>query len=153
MRYALFILLALAPAAAAAQDALFEMAGSWSGRGTYLDRNIDEDLRCRLTITTDAKASEVQGACASARRREDIHFVFLRAPDGSLRSRAVREEGAQRQVELTGGLTPEGVALTGRRAQQNITLTMELLAADRMGLTITLTKPDRRQSIAMELTR
>ncbi|RFP88561.1 hypothetical protein DZK27_08785 [Rhodobacteraceae bacterium 63075] len=153
MRYAVFILLALAPAAATAQDALFEMAGSWSGRGTYLDRNIDEDLRCRLTITTDAKASEVQGACASARRREDIHFVFLREPDGSLRSRTLQDTGAQRPVELTGILMPDGVALTGRRAQQDITLAMKLLAADRIGLTITLTKPERRQSIAMELTR
>lgn len=153
MRCVFFILLALAPAAATAQDALFEMAGSWSGRGTYLDRNIDEDLRCRLTITSNAEASEVQGACASARRREDIHFVLLREPDGSLRSRAVQDTGAQRPVELTGILMPDGVAMTGRRAQQDITFTMELLDADRMGFTITLTKPDRRQSIAMELTR
>lgn len=153
MRFAFFILLALTPAAATAQDALFEMAGNWAGRGTYLDRNIEEDLRCRLTITTDAEASEVQGACASARRREDIHFVFLRAPDGSLRSRAVQDTGARQPVELTGILMPDGVALTGRRAQQDITLTMELLDVDRIGLTITLTKPDRQQSIAMELTR
>lgn len=153
MRYAFFILLALAPAAATAQDALFEMAGNWAGRGTYIDRNIDEDLRCRLTITTDAQASEVQGACASARRREDIHFVFLRAPDGSLRSRTVQDRGAQRPVELTGIMTPNGVTLTGRRAQQDIALEMALRDTGRLGIEITLTKPDRRQSIAMELTR
>jgi len=150
MKLTLALLCLTLPSLATAQDALADMAGNWAGQGEYLDRNIQEDIRCRLTIASDDTASSITGTCASARRKEDFDLSVQRLAAGQLRSTRRDTFG---EVTLTGALDPNGFQLSGTRAAEQTDVTLRLTEPNTLAIDITTTSPDRTQSTTVSLFR
>ncbi|EBA12200.1 hypothetical protein [Roseobacter sp. CCS2] len=136
-----------------AQDALFDLAGNWSGAGVFLDRNIEEDIRCRITVTSDDKTTDIIGVCASARRNENVDFSIIRNADGSLISRLGNENSGRRPVVLAGGLEEDGLQLSGQQGAEQTRITMQLTEPDTMEMTVIISTEARTQMTKLLFTK
>ncbi|MEJ8561614.1 hypothetical protein QTO30_10565 [Yoonia sp. GPGPB17] len=136
-----------------AQDALFGLAGNWAGAGTYLDRNIEEDVRCRISVTTTDAKTDVVGICASARRNEDVDFSIMRTSDGRLMSRQENANSLRRPVVLEGVLEDNGLQLSGQQGAEETRLTMHLTEAGKMEMVIVIASAARTRTSTLLFTR
>lgn len=149
MRFSCAVALCIFPSLLQSQDVLFDLAGDWTGVGNYLDRNIEEDIRCRLNIATDAAMSDLTGVCASARQREDVQFRILRQDDGRVLSEQTNPSIDGRDLQLTGTLEPDGVSLSGQQFGEKTDLTMRLVDETQMELRIVVTAESRTQTTSI----
>ena len=153
MRYLLAIGLTMVAHGAMAQDVLTDLAGSWAGSGTYLDRNIEEDIRCRINVTSNDSTTNIAGVCASARRNEDIELSILRNDDGTLTAQQENENSIRRPLVMDGVLGRDSIELSGRRGAEETRLTLQLIDPDTLAMISVISSANRTQSTTLQFDR
>lgn len=153
MRCLLAIGLTMMAHGAMAQDVLTDLAGSWAGSGTFLDRNIEEDIRCRINVTSDGNTTNIAGVCASARRNENVDLRIIRNDDGTLTAQQENENSLRRPLVLDGVLGEDSIALSGRRGAEETRLTLQLIEPDTLAMTSITSSASRTQSTTLQFAR
>ena len=142
----------VSPGLAFGQDALFDLAGVWGGAGTYLDRNISEEIRCRMNISSDLEMTEIEGVCASARRKENLNLRISRGVNNELSIEDLTSN-TRNQGQMHGVLYDDGVRFSLNSNNQVTSLTILLTSHESMEWKIVISTQSRTQSTAVEFVR